>query len=63
MRILLLGSTGFLGGHTAEQLRALPGVRLLVGGRSADARSVERRVGEEGNRVGVVVGGGRWMIR
>ncbi|MEU4492317.1 NAD(P)-dependent oxidoreductase [Streptomyces sp. NPDC023998] len=37
MRILLLGSTGFLGGHTAEQLRALPGVRLLVGGRSADA--------------------------
>ncbi|MFF3243855.1 NAD-dependent epimerase/dehydratase family protein [Streptomyces sp. NPDC002870] len=37
MRILLLGSTGFLGGHTAEQLRALPGVRLLVGGRSSDA--------------------------
>ncbi|MEU9011693.1 NAD(P)-dependent oxidoreductase [Streptomyces sp. NPDC048479] len=37
MRILLLGSTGFLGGHTAEQLRALPGVRLLVGGRSAAA--------------------------
>ncbi|AVZ76615.1 NarL family transcriptional regulator [Streptomyces lunaelactis] len=35
MRILLLGSTGFLGGHTAELLRALPGVRLLVGGRSA----------------------------
>lgn len=37
MRILLLGSTGFLGGHTAERLRALPGVRLLVGGRSAGA--------------------------
>ncbi|MEV6399730.1 NAD(P)-dependent oxidoreductase [Streptomyces sp. NPDC051907] len=37
MRILLLGSTGFLGGHTAEQLRALPGVRLLVGGRSESA--------------------------
>jgi nucleoside-diphosphate-sugar epimerase len=37
VRILLLGSTGFLGGHTAEQLRALPGVRLLVGGRSAGA--------------------------
>ncbi|MGW0561684.1 NAD-dependent epimerase/dehydratase family protein [Streptomyces sp. NPDC003016] len=33
MRILVLGSTGFLGRHTAEQLRALPGVRLLAGGR------------------------------
>ncbi|MGX1881635.1 NAD-dependent epimerase/dehydratase family protein [Streptomyces sp. NPDC055287] len=37
MRILVLGSTGFLGGHTAEQLRALPGVRLLGGGRSPAA--------------------------
>ncbi|WP_093802902.1 NAD(P)-dependent oxidoreductase [Streptomyces sp. Wb2n-11] len=37
MRVLVLGSTGFLGGHTAERLRALPGVRLLDGGRSTDA--------------------------
>ncbi|WP_434587796.1 NAD-dependent epimerase/dehydratase family protein [Streptomyces sp. A5-4] len=37
MRILVLGSTGFLGGHIAEHLRALPGVRLLVGGRSPAA--------------------------
>jgi nucleoside-diphosphate-sugar epimerase len=37
VRILLLGSTGFLGRHTAERLRALPGVRLLLGGRSAAA--------------------------
>ncbi|MGW7053233.1 NAD-dependent epimerase/dehydratase family protein [Streptomyces sp. NPDC054887] len=37
MRLLVLGSTGFLGGHTAERLRALPGVRLLDGGRSASA--------------------------
>ncbi|GGX10671.1 hypothetical protein GCM10010353_27660 [Streptomyces chryseus] len=37
MRVLVLGSTGFLGGHTAERLRALPGVRLLVGGRSPAA--------------------------
>ncbi|MFI2615214.1 NAD-dependent epimerase/dehydratase family protein [Streptomyces sp. NPDC018584] len=34
MRILLLGSTGYLGGHVAERLRALPGVRLLRGGRA-----------------------------
>ncbi|MER5884996.1 NAD(P)-dependent oxidoreductase [Streptomyces sp. NPDC001941] len=37
MRILVLGATGFLGRHTAERLRALQGVRLLVGGRSAAA--------------------------
>ncbi|GAA2938394.1 NAD(P)-dependent oxidoreductase [Streptomyces enissocaesilis] len=37
MRIIVLGSTGFLGGHTAERLRALPGVRLLAGGRSPAA--------------------------
>ncbi|MBO1332735.1 NAD(P)-dependent oxidoreductase [Streptomyces sp. VRA16 Mangrove soil] len=36
MRILVLGSTGYLGGHIAERLRALPGVRLLTGGRSPD---------------------------
>ncbi|MCM2420129.1 NAD(P)-dependent oxidoreductase [Streptomyces sp. RKAG293] len=33
-RILCLGSTGFLGAHVAGQLRALPGVRVLGGGRS-----------------------------
>ncbi|MYZ39656.1 NAD(P)-dependent oxidoreductase, partial [Streptomyces sp. SID4917] len=31
MRILVLGLTGYLGGHAAEQLRALPGARLLGG--------------------------------
>ncbi|MEU7580375.1 NAD(P)-dependent oxidoreductase [Streptomyces sp. NPDC041068] len=34
MRILILGSTGYLGGHIAELLRAVPGVRLLRGGRA-----------------------------
>ncbi|MEU4211886.1 NAD(P)-dependent oxidoreductase [Streptomyces sp. NPDC026206] len=34
MRILLLGSTGFLGRHAAGRLRALPGARVLVGGRT-----------------------------
>ncbi|WP_405983682.1 NAD-dependent epimerase/dehydratase family protein [Streptomyces sp. NBC_00872] len=34
MRILVLGLTGYLGGHAAEQLRALPGVRLFGGGRA-----------------------------
>ncbi len=37
MRVLILGAGGFLGAHTAERLSALPGVRLLVGGRSPDA--------------------------
>ncbi|WAZ26095.1 NAD(P)-dependent oxidoreductase [Streptomyces cinnabarinus] len=37
MRILVLGRTGFLGGHVVERLRALPGTRVLGGGRSADA--------------------------
>ncbi|GHF59135.1 reductase [Streptomyces mashuensis] len=34
MRVLVLGATGFLGRHTADRLRALPGVRVLAGGRS-----------------------------
>ncbi|MFE0177507.1 NAD-dependent epimerase/dehydratase family protein [Streptomyces sp. NPDC059002] len=34
MRILLLGSTGYLGGHITERLRALPGVRLVRAGRA-----------------------------
>ncbi|MFE7123238.1 NAD-dependent epimerase/dehydratase family protein [Streptomyces sp. NPDC057617] len=34
MRILVLGITGYLGGHAAEQLRTLPGVRLLGAGRT-----------------------------
>ncbi|MFE1957843.1 NAD-dependent epimerase/dehydratase family protein [Streptomyces sp. NPDC059479] len=37
MRILVLGLTGYLGGHAAEQLRALPGARLLGGGRAPAA--------------------------
>ncbi|MFI9612022.1 NAD-dependent epimerase/dehydratase family protein [Streptomyces sp. NPDC052023] len=37
MRILVLGATGYLGGHVAGRLRALPGTRLLVGGRSPGA--------------------------
>ncbi|MFE1291146.1 NAD-dependent epimerase/dehydratase family protein [Streptomyces sp. NPDC058751] len=37
MRILVLGFTGYLGGHVAEHLRALPGVRVLGGGRSPAA--------------------------
>ncbi|NEE10089.1 NAD-dependent epimerase/dehydratase family protein, partial [Streptomyces sp. SID7499] len=37
MRILVLGSTGYLGAHVAERLRALPGARVLVGGRSPAA--------------------------
>ncbi|MEU1308171.1 NAD-dependent epimerase/dehydratase family protein [Streptomyces cinnamoneus] len=34
MRILVLGATGFLGRHAAAHLRALPGVRVLGGGRA-----------------------------
>ncbi|MEU4086397.1 NAD-dependent epimerase/dehydratase family protein [Streptomyces aureus] len=37
MRILVLGSTGYLGGHVVEHLRALAGVRVLRGGRSPAA--------------------------
>ncbi|MFE4663713.1 NAD-dependent epimerase/dehydratase family protein [Streptomyces sp. NPDC056716] len=37
MRILVLGLTGYLGGHVAGQLRALQGVRVLGGGRSSAA--------------------------
>jgi nucleoside-diphosphate-sugar epimerase len=33
MRVLVLGSTGYLGGHVAGQLRSLAGVRVLGGGR------------------------------
>ncbi|MBB5122347.1 NarL family transcriptional regulator [Streptomyces eurocidicus] len=37
MRILVLGATGFLGRHAVESLRALPGARVLVGGRNPGA--------------------------
>ncbi|MFI0036681.1 NAD-dependent epimerase/dehydratase family protein [Streptomyces mutabilis] len=37
MRILVLGFTGYLGGHVAERLRALSGARVLGGGRSPAA--------------------------
>ncbi|WP_256107006.1 NAD(P)-dependent oxidoreductase [Streptomyces sp. ODS05-4] len=37
MRILVLGATGYLGGHVAERLRALPEATLLYGGRSPGA--------------------------
>ncbi|MFI9629665.1 NAD-dependent epimerase/dehydratase family protein [Streptomyces sp. NPDC052042] len=34
MRIIVLGHSGYLGGHAAEQLGAVPGVRLVGGGRT-----------------------------
>ncbi|MFF3707998.1 NAD-dependent epimerase/dehydratase family protein [Streptomyces phaeochromogenes] len=37
MRILVLGSTGYLGAHVAERLRALKGTQVLRAGRSPDA--------------------------
>ncbi|MGW3285668.1 NAD-dependent epimerase/dehydratase family protein [Streptomyces sp. NPDC001002] len=37
MRILVLGFTGYLGGHVADHLRTLTGVRVLGGGRSPAA--------------------------
>lgn len=37
MRILVLGFTGYLGGHVVEHLRALPGARVFGGGRSPHA--------------------------
>ncbi|WP_030206617.1 NAD(P)-dependent oxidoreductase [Streptomyces sp. NRRL S-87] len=37
MRILVLGRTGYLGRHVAERFDALPGARLLDGGRAAGA--------------------------
>ncbi|MFI9202440.1 NAD-dependent epimerase/dehydratase family protein [Streptomyces sp. NPDC053048] len=37
MRILVLGATGFLGRHAADRLRALPGARVLGGGRGPGA--------------------------
>ncbi|MFF4173104.1 NAD-dependent epimerase/dehydratase family protein [Streptomyces sp. NPDC001744] len=40
MRILVLGAGGYLGGHVTERLRALPGTRVLVGGRSPGADAV-----------------------
>ncbi|MFD7462085.1 MULTISPECIES: NAD-dependent epimerase/dehydratase family protein [unclassified Streptomyces] len=37
MRILVLGATGYLGGHVVAGLRALPDTRVLVAGRSPGA--------------------------
>ncbi|MEU9099872.1 NAD(P)-dependent oxidoreductase [Streptomyces sp. NPDC048361] len=37
MRILVLGHSGYLGGHVARELRALPGVQFMSGGREASA--------------------------
>ncbi|WP_405946449.1 NAD(P)-dependent oxidoreductase [Streptomyces prunicolor] len=37
MRILVLGSTGYLGAHVAERLRTLRGAQVLRAGRSPDA--------------------------
>ncbi|MFG3102154.1 NAD-dependent epimerase/dehydratase family protein [Streptomyces sp. NPDC048182] len=37
MRILVLGSTGYLGAHVAERLRTVPGVLVLDGGRRPGA--------------------------
>ncbi|WP_200307059.1 NAD-dependent epimerase/dehydratase family protein [Streptomyces adelaidensis] len=37
MRILVLGSTGYLGTHVVEALRALPGALVLGGGRAPTA--------------------------
>jgi nucleoside-diphosphate-sugar epimerase len=37
MRMLVLGFTGYLGGHVVEHLRALPGARVFGGGRSPAA--------------------------
>ncbi|WP_432192385.1 NAD-dependent epimerase/dehydratase family protein [Streptomyces sp. bgisy027] len=37
MHILVLGNTGYLGAHVAEDLRGLPDVRVLVAGRSGAA--------------------------
>ncbi|MGW8377462.1 NAD-dependent epimerase/dehydratase family protein [Streptomyces sp. ODS28] len=37
MRVLVLGSSGFLGGHVERALRAADGVRVLSGGRSPGA--------------------------
>ncbi|GGT15455.1 NAD-dependent epimerase/dehydratase family protein [Streptomyces chromofuscus] len=37
MRVLVLGATGYLGGHVVQRLRALPDTHVLVGGRSPAA--------------------------
>ncbi|MTE21688.1 NAD-dependent epimerase/dehydratase family protein [Streptomyces sp. TRM43335] len=38
MRVLVLGATGYLGGHIVEHLRALPGVWVLRAGRGDRSR-------------------------
>ncbi|WP_320782074.1 NAD-dependent epimerase/dehydratase family protein [Streptomyces sp. CRN 30] len=38
MRVLVLGYTGYLGGHVVEHLRLLPEIGVLHAGRSAQAR-------------------------
>ncbi|WP_405014583.1 NAD-dependent epimerase/dehydratase family protein [Kitasatospora sp. NBC_01539] len=37
MDVLVLGATGFLGGHITDHLRALPGARVVRAGRTATA--------------------------
>ena len=37
MRVIVLGHTGYLGGHTAARLRATDGVRVVTAGRSPHA--------------------------
>ncbi|MFY4722069.1 NAD-dependent epimerase/dehydratase family protein [Streptomyces sp. LaBMicrA B280] len=41
MRILVLGGTGYLGRRVMEQVRALPGARLLAGGRTGAEYTVD----------------------
>ncbi len=37
MRVIVLGNTGYIGGHTAGRLRATDGVRVVTAGRSPQA--------------------------